>query len=98
MTIGRFGFASILPRNDGKVLFEADDLEISETFETDAVGDAELRLHRGVYSRMMTEFNNCEMLPITIKTTVVLVEALNKAGGQASPAKFTSHGCETWQF
>ncbi len=27
-----------------------------------------------------------------------LIEALNRSGGMASPAKFTERGCESWQF
>ena len=70
VTIGRYAFASILPRTDGNVLFEADDLGISETLESGVAGNAELQLHHGVYDRMMTQFNGGKRLPLTIKTTV----------------------------
>ena len=70
VTIDRYAFASILPRNDDTVVFEADDLGISETLQTPAIGNSELELHRGVYVRMMKDFNDGALLPLTIKTTV----------------------------
>ena len=69
-TIDRYAFASFVPRTDGCVVFEADDIGVSERFEPDAPLHAELVLHRGVYERMIAEHNNGERLPMTIKTTV----------------------------
>ncbi|CAN5210189.1 dehydrogenase [soil metagenome] len=69
-TIDRYAFASILPREDGRVVFEADDIGISESFEPGAPLHAELVLHRGVYERMIAEHNSGERLSLTIKTTV----------------------------
>jgi len=70
VTIDRYAFASFLPRNDGRVVFEADDIGISEVFEPGAPLHSELILHRGVYERMIRDFNGGERLPLTIKTTV----------------------------
>ena len=53
------------------VVFAADDVGISEEFKLDQLmTGAELVLHRGVYDRMMNEFNAGNRLAMTIKTTV----------------------------
>lgn len=69
-TIDRYAFASFVPRSDGRVVFEADDIGLSEVFEPGAPLHAELVLHRGVYERMIAEHNNGQRLSLTIKTTV----------------------------
>lgn len=69
-TIDRYAFASILPREDDKVVFEADDIGKSETLALGETAGAELLLHRGVYERMIAEFNQGRPLPVTVKTTV----------------------------
>lgn len=70
VTIDRYAFASFVPRTDGRIVFEADDLGISETFEPGETLHSELTLHRGVYQRMISEFNGGRPLSLTIKTTV----------------------------
>lgn len=70
VTIDRYAFASIIPRTDGRVVFEADDLDISEEFDGFSVANPRLLLHHGVYSRMMKEFNNGKRIPMTLKTVV----------------------------
>ncbi|MDD3444714.1 MAG: GHMP kinase [Zavarzinia sp.] len=72
VTIERYAFASILPRDDGRVCFQSDDMGISETFDLDEpLSNAKLLLHRGVYERMIGEFGGKgEAWPMTIKTTV----------------------------
>ncbi|MCF4167259.1 GHMP kinase [Zavarzinia compransoris] len=70
-TIERYAFASILPRTDGKVCFQSDDIGYSETFEIgQPMADARLLLHRGVYERMVADFGGGDIWPMTIKTTV----------------------------
>ena len=69
-TIDRYAFASILPREDDKVVFEADDIGKSETLALGETAAAELLLHRGVYERMIAEFNQGRPIPVTVKTTV----------------------------
>jgi len=69
-TIDRYAFASFLPREDGRVVFEADDIGISEVFEPGAPLHSELVLHRGVYERMIREHNGGRRIGMTIKTTV----------------------------
>lgn len=70
VTIDRYAFASILPRSDEQVIFEADDIGLREAFEEETEGATSLLLHRGVYRRMIRDFNGGVRLPLTIKTTV----------------------------
>jgi D-glycero-alpha-D-manno-heptose-7-phosphate kinase len=70
VTIDRYAFASFLPRDDGRIVFEADDIGVSEVFQPDAPLHSELVLHRGVYERMIREHNGGRCLGMTIKTTV----------------------------
>ena len=70
VTIDRFAFASCMPRNDGRAVFEADDLGLWEEWSGAEDGASQLRLHRGVYQRMMQEFNGGEHVPLTLRTTV----------------------------
>lgn len=70
VTIGRFAFASILPREDGLVVFEADDVGLHDVFEEGASIHEGLVLHRGVYQRFISQFNGGVRIPLTIRTTV----------------------------
>ncbi|KAB2908450.1 MAG: dehydrogenase [Dechloromonas sp.] len=71
ITINRFAFASIEPRNDGRIEFRADDLEHHEVFELeDDLSSATLLLHRGVYERMVAEFGGGIRFSATIQTNV----------------------------
>jgi D-glycero-alpha-D-manno-heptose-7-phosphate kinase len=70
VTIDRFAFASCIARDDGRIVFEADDLGISEEWSGGDVAASQLRLHRGVYERMMRDFNGGERIPMTLRTTV----------------------------
>lgn len=70
VTIDRFAFASCIPRHDGRVVFEADDIGIAEDCGEGDAGSTRLRLHRGVYLRMMDAFNCGRHMPLTLRTTV----------------------------
>lgn len=70
-TIDRYAFTFLSPRSDGGLAFIAKDLGREEFFADPAdVEDAQLLLHRGVYSRIIREFNGGRHLPITITTSV----------------------------
>ena len=71
-TIARYAHAFISPSADGLVHFVARDVGVSERFALDAAASnaARLAIHGGVYRRMMRDFNNGEMLPLTITTYV----------------------------
>lgn len=71
VTINRFAFASIENRDDGRIVFEANDLEKSESFDlNDDLASAELLLHRGVYERMIRDHNDSQRLSLTVQTNV----------------------------
>lgn len=71
LTIDRYAFASILPNPEGKIVFCADDIKQFETFDLDAALDgAALSIHRGVYERMIRDFNGGRRIAMTVKTTV----------------------------
>jgi D-glycero-alpha-D-manno-heptose-7-phosphate kinase len=71
-TIDRFALASVRLRDDRQVEFFSTDLnrierlDLSEPFST----DEGLRLHRGVYRRLMEQFNGGEFIPLTMTTHV----------------------------
>jgi D-glycero-alpha-D-manno-heptose-7-phosphate kinase len=71
VTIDRFAFTTILPRDDGRVVFEADDIDVTEVRDEAVAAPAcRLALHRGVFDRFMHDFNGGALMPMTIKTTV----------------------------
>jgi D-glycero-alpha-D-manno-heptose-7-phosphate kinase len=67
-TVNRFAYAFIEIRNDGKLVFKSSDLDQSETLQ--AVSELPttegLRLHRGVYNKMVREFNNGKPIAMTL--------------------------------
>lgn len=70
-TIDRFAYAFITPRDDRSVVFRATDLGKEECLDAEPeLPDAELLLHRGVYERMMREFNDGDPIAATVTTTV----------------------------
>ena len=70
-TIERYAYAFIAARADGKLVFAAKDLGRSESFHDPAsAAGSELALHRGVYLRMMADYNQGRLLPLTVTTTV----------------------------
>lgn len=70
-TIDRYAFAYVSPRPDGQLCFRAKDLGQEETFSDPADAAASrLSLHRGVYFRMMRDFNEGRLVPMTISTSV----------------------------
>lgn len=71
-TINLNAYATILPSPDGRVRFVATDMGTEETFEPAAsypTGEG-LRLHRGVYSRIITDYCGGQPIPLTLVTSV----------------------------
>lgn len=70
-TISMYAYASIVPRNDGKIVFNATDKE--QRFETDSVMslpvNGELDLLRGIYNRVVSDFTK-KPLSFTLTTYV----------------------------
>lgn len=71
-TIDRYAYCFIEASQDGLVHFIANDLGIAEAMAPDraAVSHAALRLHSGVYRRMMRDHAEGRMLPLRITTHV----------------------------
>lgn len=70
-TIDRYAFASIRPREDGRVAFEACDLGRDEVHDAaPALPRSTLPLHRGVYERMIRDHCGGEPLAVSVTTTV----------------------------
>jgi D-glycero-alpha-D-manno-heptose-7-phosphate kinase len=70
-TIDRYAFASVRARDDGQVFFEACDLERQESLAAAPVLDGSaLKLHRGVYERMVRDFNAGEPFSVSVTTAV----------------------------
>jgi D-glycero-alpha-D-manno-heptose-7-phosphate kinase len=70
-TINRFAYAFINPREDGMVAFHAKDLNKEEVLEAvPQLPQAQLVLHRGVYERMVRDYNRGRAIAATVTTTV----------------------------
>ena len=70
-TIDRYAFASIQPRGDGLLVFDACDLGQEEIHKAAPdVPDSKLLLHRGVYERMVRDYNGGQPLSLTVTTVV----------------------------
>ena len=70
-TIDRYAFASIQPRRDGRLVFDACDLGQEEThWLAPSVPASRLLLHRGVYEHMVRNYNARQPLAITVTTAV----------------------------
>ena len=70
-TIDRYAFASIRPRDDHRVGFDACDLGREEEHAAASVlPESKLDLHRGVYERMVREFNGGAPLSVNVTTAV----------------------------
>ena len=70
-TIDRFAYAFITPRDDGQVVFQAKDLLREEIFPAAVeLPRSTLLLHRGVYERMVRDYNRGVPIAATITTTV----------------------------
>lgn len=71
-TIDRYAYAHLSPRNDGKVLLKADDLDKEEWLDCSL--DFNIRqglcLHRAVYRHMMLHHNCGRAAPLTLTTTI----------------------------
>src|ERR1700709_806621 len=64
-TIDRYAYAFIEPSDDGMLHFIAPDIDLEEAFPPHlaALGQAQLLLHAGVLTRMVTEFNGGRIAP-----------------------------------
>ena len=70
VTIDRYAFASLTPRDDGRIVFEADDLSLAEVCDENEQVKVVLPLHRAVTTRMLREFGSDRRYSFTLRTTV----------------------------
>ena len=72
VTIDRFAFATVRPRDDGMVSFTAADTGETELIKADVAlpTEAGLRLHRGTYNRIVAGYNHGRPLAIDLITHV----------------------------
>lgn len=71
-TIDRYAYAHLTVRQNGGIIFKADDLGQEECLPLSLDFDIHdgLCLHRAVYRHMMLEYNNARLEPLTITTTI----------------------------
>lgn len=72
VTIDKFAHATVQTRDDGMVCFRSADMNVEEMFPADDVrrGDTRLKLHYGVYRRMMDEFNGGRNIALSLWSEV----------------------------
>jgi D-glycero-alpha-D-manno-heptose-7-phosphate kinase len=72
VTIDKYAYASIRKRSDAQVVFDSVDLGLCEAFNAaEPIPDTSaLKLHRGVYQRILKQFDIAEPLNITMTTHV----------------------------
>jgi D-glycero-alpha-D-manno-heptose-7-phosphate kinase len=70
ITIHRFAYAFIEPRHDNRIELRSNDLSLIESYDSvpQISSDTAMTLHRGVYNRIVREFNGGHPLPITLTT------------------------------
>ena len=82
-TIDKYAFASVELTDNGTVEFVSTDLQQSETLDVGVLStDSGLRLHRGVYNRMMKDFNGGA--PIGLRMTTYVESPLGSGLGSSS--------------
>jgi D-glycero-alpha-D-manno-heptose-7-phosphate kinase len=70
-TVSMYAYAILEPRNDGRVRFVAADRQEvyeGEASEVDPTLDGVLALHKGVFRRIVNEFNGGRPVPMTLTT------------------------------
>lgn len=70
-TIDRYAFATLALRNDDRLVFEAHDLDLAhECHVDDDLSSIPMALHRGVYERMIRDYNGGRRIAMNLITTV----------------------------
>lgn len=84
-TVSLYAYAHILPREDGRLVFEA--AETGDRYEGPAdepIPDGEAaRLHRGVHASIVRRFLGGRPLPVTVRTTVDVPAGSGMGGSSA---------------
>lgn len=70
-TIDRYAYAFLSCNADNRLLLDAKDLGEKEVFDDPAqIASSRLALHRGVYQRIISQFNGGRHIPLSITTSV----------------------------
>jgi D-glycero-alpha-D-manno-heptose-7-phosphate kinase len=84
-TVALYAYAHLIPRTDGRIRFEAaeqgEHVEVDAAPFVEAVGPS--LLHRGVYNRIVKEFNGGRPLSLTLRTTVDVPSGSGMGGSSA---------------
>lgn len=84
-TVSLYAYAYLEPREDDRVHFVA--LEHGETFDHECLAELplgkEALLHRGVYNRIVRDFNGGQPLPVTVRTSVDVPSGSGMGGSSA---------------
>ncbi|GHV82274.1 dehydrogenase [Spirochaetia bacterium] len=69
-TVDMYAFCTLAPNNDGTITFAASDLETTERYDSLPVlkTDNALKLHTGVYNRIVKDYNNNKPLSFSMTT------------------------------
>lgn len=70
VTVSMYAYCTIIPTTDGEIVFEATDRD--EKFVSDSVSfiqpNGDLILHKGIYNRIVKDFNDGKPLSLILKT------------------------------
>lgn len=68
-TIDMFAYCTLEPRDDGKIIFSARDIDIYEEYDSTIELDinSKLALHKGIYNRIVRDYNGSK--PLSFKMT-----------------------------
>ncbi len=68
-TIDMFAYCTLEPRDDGKIIFSARDIDVYEEYdsEIELYINSKLVLHKGIYNRIVKEYNGLK--PLAFKMT-----------------------------
>lgn len=84
-TVALYAYAHLCPRDDGRVVFEAAEQKLA--YEGPAVANLPLApealLHRGVYNRVVRDFNRGEPISVLVRTTVDVPAGSGMGGSSA---------------
>jgi len=72
VTIDKYAYVSLKPSIDGDIVLNSIDLGVTERFAANALvpDDSKLALHRGVYNRIMRDYNDGKPLPLVVNAHV----------------------------
>jgi D-glycero-alpha-D-manno-heptose-7-phosphate kinase len=96
VTIDKYAYASLKARDDGKVVFNCVDLNTQEVHSAHECipENAVLKLHRGVYNRIISQYNNNQPLSLTLTTHVDAPQGSGLGSSSALVVAMVTAFCE----